>query len=544
MKKKPLADQSVSLIDLPPLSERLQYMTGLRLAFAFVVFVLHFWGSRFTGLTPVEVLPATVIFLTATLVNEFARRLLHRRGLPLLATMLVMDGIYLAWVAFATGGPTSPLRFLIYLHLIGVTLLASYRTGLKVALWHSLMFFVAFYAQLAGWVEPFVPIRGSVEAAAAEFNRLSVLNILAFWFVAIGTALFSASNEKELRRNRDDVGRLAEMAVELEKENEPRSVARVTLRRLAANFHVERAVFVAGRDSLRILAYDGEVPWHQVTPNADALIVEAWSDRRTRLVRQPDPSSNPMLASLFPAGKGLIVVPLYAEARSVGVIVLERGDPMAAIERREIVLMEQFATYAALALRNAWALEEIRKLAQIDPLTGLANRGTFQESLTRELSRADRSGEPVTLLILDIDHFKQVNDTYGHQIGDDVIKNIASTLASVKRDFDTAARYGGEEFAVILPGCNAQDSRAIAERFRTKIKAHREPLEVTSSVGVATYPTDAGNSKDLIKLADDALYESKRAGRDRVTLATDALTSASVGQMREAPSEATPPLDL
>ena len=553
--KRPV-DQSVALIELPPLSERLQYMTGLRLAFAFVVFVLHFWGAQITGLTPVEVLPATVIYLFATLVNEVARRLLHRRGLPLLAIMLIMDGIYLAWVSFATGGPASPLRFMIYLHLIAVTLLASYRTGLKVALWHSLMFFVAFYAQLAGWVEPFVPISGSVQEAATAFNRLSVLNILAFWFVAIGTALFSASNEKELRRNRDDVGRLAGMAVDLEKVNEPRAVAMVTLQRLSANFTSRRSAFIAGRDALRILAYDGEVPYHQVAPNADALIAQAWRDRQIRLIRQVDPATNPMISSLFPNGRGLIVVPLFAEARAVGAIVIEHGDQLGAVERRELMLMEQFATYAALSLRNAWAVGEIKRLAQIDPLTGLANRGTFQDALARELSRSDRSGEQFSLLILDLDHFKNVNDTYGHQIGDDVLKSVAATMETIKRDFDTASRYGGEEFAVILPGCSAGDSRVVAERFRKSIQEQREPVEITASVGIATFPVDATSTKDLIKMADDALYESKRRGRNQVTVAGDSPMDAlkelsdeldeleELEELEDEVSETVPPLDM
>jgi diguanylate cyclase (GGDEF)-like protein len=538
-----------AVIDLPPLSERLQYLTGLRLAFAALVVILRFAGERFTGLTPQEVLPATLIFVAATWVNEFARRYMHRRGLPLLAAMLVMDGIYLAWVMFATGGPTSPLRFLIYMHLIAVTLLASYRTGLKVALWHSLMFFVAFYAQLAGWVEPFVAIEGTVQEAAAEFNRQSVLNIVAFWFVAIGTAMFSASNERELRRNRDDVGRLAGMAVELEEASEPRAVARVTLKRLTSNFASRRAAFIAGRDVLKILAYEGEVPFYTINPNSDALILQAWRDRKPRLVKQADADENPMIASLFPNGKGIVVVPLFAEARPVGAICMEYGEALTGIERREITLLEQFATYAGLALQNAWALEEIKRLAQIDPLTGLANRGTFQEALAREISRSERSGEPLSLVILDIDHFKRINDTWGHQIGDDVLRSVAAALELHKRDFDTASRYGGEEFAIILPGCSTTDSRQIADRFRARIEGLKDPVEVTGSVGVATYPTDATTTKDLIKLADDALYASKDAGRNRVTLAGDTLMDAmsevpeSTGG-RKRVSETVPPLEL
>ena len=530
-------DRSVSVVDLPPLSERLRYVTWFRLSVAGLVIVLNFWGSRFTELAPREVLPATVIFVIAAIVNDFARRILHRRGLPLISAMLLMDGIYLAWVTFATGGPTSPLRFVVYLHLIAVTLLASYRTGLKIALWHSLMFFVAFYAQLAGWVDPFVPIQGTVEQAAASFNRLSVLNVIAFWFVAIGTAAFSAINERELRRNRDDFGRIATFAVELEEVTEPRAVARVTLKRLVANFGGMRGVFVAGRDSLRILAYEGEVPYAQVKANADSLVLHAWRDRRVRLVRQAHASDNPMITALFPQGRGLMIVPLFVEAAPVGAIIIEHGGGVAVIERRVISLIEQFAAYSGLALSNAWAVEEVKRLAQVDPLTGIANRATFQETLAREMSRSERGGDPFSLLLLDIDNFKQVNDTHGHQVGDDVIRGVAYALTSSKRDFDSAARYGGEEFAIILPGCSAQDSRAIADRFRKRVAGITEPVPVTASVGVATFPQDGASAKDIIKAADDALYESKRSGRDRVTVAAE----LELANLTPAPTAPAPP---
>jgi two-component system cell cycle response regulator len=119
--------------------------------------------------------------------------------------------------------------------------------------------------------------------------------------------------------------------------------------------------------------------------------------------------------------------------------------------------------------------------------------------------------------MLDVDHFKKLNDQYGHQTGDEVLKAVAATLAHSCRDFDTPARYGGEEFAVILPVCSAAESLIAAERLRKGINQTDLPVPATASAGVATYPTHAGDPEALIRAADEALYESKRGGRNRVT---------------------------
>jgi diguanylate cyclase (GGDEF)-like protein len=150
-------------------------------------------------------------------------------------------------------------------------------------------------------------------------------------------------------------------------------------------------------------------------------------------------------------------------------------------------------------------------------LTGISNRRTFESTLERELSRATRNGEQLTLAMFDIDHFKKLNDTYGHQTGDDVLKKVAAALAEACRDFDTPARYGGEEFALILPSCSTKESLAVGERLRAAISEIDAVRAITASAGVATFPIHASDAQSLIKAADEALYESKRGGRDRVT---------------------------
>jgi diguanylate cyclase (GGDEF)-like protein len=166
--------------------------------------------------------------------------------------------------------------------------------------------------------------------------------------------------------------------------------------------------------------------------------------------------------------------------------------------------------------------------ARRDPLTRLSNRSHFQEQLYRETVRARRNMQPFSLLLFDIDHFKRVNDRYGHMQGDQVLRYLAEETTRGLRSSDFVARFGGEEFAVILPETREDEARALAERLRTRLQQATVPCEggtisVTVSVGVATFGARAGiDSKDeLVLSADRALYASKQAGRNRVTTASE-----------------------
>jgi len=167
-------------------------------------------------------------------------------------------------------------------------------------------------------------------------------------------------------------------------------------------------------------------------------------------------------------------------------------------------------------LRNARLLDEIERLATRDSLTGLANRRLFDESLRREAARSQRLGSPLSLLVLDVDHFKQVNDSYGHQTGDDVLCEVADALVANTKNFDVAARYGGDEFVVLLPGCSREDAIGVAQRVRNEIAREVGEAPVTISGGIATMPDNAADAERLMAAADAALYEAKRTGRDRV----------------------------
>ncbi len=161
--------------------------------------------------------------------------------------------------------------------------------------------------------------------------------------------------------------------------------------------------------------------------------------------------------------------------------------------------------------------EELQRKVYIDDLTQIYNRTYFEERFAKEISRYQREKTPLSLVFMDIDKFKDLNDNYGHQVGDEVLKELTSLLSDNIRQIDTFARWGGEEFAIIQPNTLLENSKKVAEHLRKIIKNHTfcDDLTVTCSFGVATFK-DTDTQEDLMKRADEALYRAKNAGRDRV----------------------------
>lgn len=192
--------------------------------------------------------------------------------------------------------------------------------------------------------------------------------------------------------------------------------------------------------------------------------------------------------------------------------------------------------------------EALRLQATHDPLTGVWNRGAAIQSFETELHRSHREGKPIALIMADIDHFKLVNDTYGHLAGDAALREVCRRMRRLMRNYDTIGRYGGEEFLIVLPGCDAAEAQHIAERIREKIGGHRVntlegKIDVTISLGVASGDgIQKLDANALIRAADAALYRSKRNGRNRVTVATPAEVRRS--GMTTIPSEPISALEL
>ncbi len=232
-----------------------------------------------------------------------------------------------------------------------------------------------------------------------------------------------------------------------------------------------------------------------------------------------------------PAMPSLLVLPLVVHDRALGTLVLgsrRRGAFGDAVRPT----LEVLASHIAVSLSNARMLKRLEELATTDGLTGLLNKRALMEIGAQKVKSATRFNKPMALLICDIDHFKKVNDTYGHDVGDVVIKGFGEVLKRVKRDTDVVGRFGGEEFVLVCEETDARGAAQLAERIRTEIEsttfhAEQGPLVVTCSVGVAPFPVAGHDWDTLFKSTDEALYASKRGGRNRVTVWSSKLQGAA-----------------
>jgi two-component system cell cycle response regulator len=222
----------------------------------------------------------------------------------------------------------------------------------------------------------------------------------------------------------------------------------------------------------------------------------------------------------------LKIFPLKAGDRVVGTLVCGSRDAGALPEpaQKELAML---ALQAAEAVVRTRLYEQAERLATTDGLTGLLNRRMFSAQLHGRLREAQRYNRPLSLLLLDVDHFKKVNDTYGHPAGDSVLRGIAAVAQKQARETDIVARYGGEEMALILPETDARGAQAIAERIRQAVAvmphaSEQGPLRVTVSIGLATWPGPGDDAEALLEAADKALYRAKQGGRNRVAAANPA----------------------
>ena len=274
-----------------------------------------------------------------------------------------------------------------------------------------------------------------------------------------------------------------------------------------------------------VTASDGDRAWQVLqSPDAPSMAILDWM--------MPGQDGVEICRRLRTLGKASYTYVLFLSARSESQDLVEALDagaddyltkPFNSSElrarlragRRIIELQEQLLA----------AQEELRLRATHDSLTGLLNRFAIMEILRRELARCGREGQPNSILMADLDKFKQINDSFGHQAGDAVLRETAARMQTSFRCYDSIGRYGGEEFLIVLPGCAAGDAWILGERLRTLIAASpfvvgEQQLAVNCSIGCATQPTGESLDADLlIRFADTALYEAKASGRNRTVTA-------------------------
>jgi diguanylate cyclase (GGDEF)-like protein len=326
-----------------------------------------------------------------------------------------------------------------------------------------------------------------------------------------GQALLRAAEQIHSHRSRSALSAaICEMALEVTSATASALIRCGPAQELAIVQHATeglgvQAGFELAEDSLVAVAAQARIP----------LVIEhATGVRRGQLFGPGD---------RFAGAGALAVVPIGRDDVLIGCLVIS-GAEEGSITDEEARNVGLLGAIAATALEIVWEIEEVNRRAETDPLTGLANRRRFDESLRRELSHSDRFGHPLSLVLVDIDHFKRVNDSHGHEAGDAVLRTISRMLADGVRTVDLCARFGGEELAILLPQTTAAGAFELADRLRRRIAGrpiefNEAEIAVTASFGVASYPDVVHSGDALFQAADAALYEAKHNGRNCVRLA-------------------------
>ena len=354
-------------------------------------------------------------------------------------------------------------------------------------------------------------------------DDLRLLTILAD---QAATALESSRHLARARHLAAELRRLLDMSGALARSLDPRQVANLIAEHIGKAMDVdETAISYWDRDADGLIT----LGYHPTTEEAELqpffalegypLTRRVLEEQTVAIVDPDDPDADKVELELL-RNNGLAsstMLPLVAKGEAIGLVeLLSEGRPVS--DPGRLALARTMANEAAMALENARLYEETRKLADHDQLTGFYNHRYLHERLGEEVVRAQRTKRPLAVLMLDLDDFKLVNDTFGHLFGDRVLVHVASIIRGVLRLSDVAARYGGDEFAVVLPETDAGAARHVAERILDALRAApfqaegRLPVPVVASIGIATHPLDGRTATELIAAADRALYASKDLG--------------------------------
>ena len=414
---------------------------------------------------------------------------------------LIVDAALVVVIADRSGGVTSPTLWLIPALCLAVALGLSAPTGFKC---------LALFAVAVG----IVALTGPQDVALAN----AAMPLAAAGAAVVIAAAMTAVNERELRRRGERMSAL----------------------------HAAGAAFGAANDAASL---------HAAAEEAARLILPGWECR----VRA-DSIGTGMRAW---RADGYVHLALPVVSRSdedAGgrpgphihvhtTLVARRPTPRlgsATLRGQQLIALEALADALGAALRRVSLVERLERMSLVDPLTGLANRRSFDDAIEAELARSRRTGAPLGLVILDVDHFKRFNDTHGHQAGDRVLIAVGAALRRAARREDRPCRIGGEEFAVLLPGADEQGAADVAERIRRIIAALDVPGgPVTASFGAAT-AVHGMAAEELVAAADRRLYEAKAAGRNRVVAGVPTLAhptpSSAPDEGMDGPVGPTPPV--
>ena len=339
------------------------------------------------------------------------------------------------------------------------------------------------------------------------------------------TALESARLLTRTESMATELRRLLEMSQELAQTLDPKQVGAVIARHVTAALEMDAGIISSWDIDADLVVSEGEFPDRQIVENHPTYRLAEYPETRrvleeqvTVIIDTADPAANPDEVTILreEGFRLLIMIPLVAKGRSVGVLELMSRDIVPTDDVR-LSLARTMANEAAMALENAHLYEAARSLADRDPLTGFFNHRYLYERMGEEVVRARRTRRPLSLLLLDLDDFKLVNDTFGHQFGDRCLVHLASVVKATLRLSDVPARYGGDEFAVILPDSDHAAAAAVARRInedlaRQPVTAEgRGPVPISVSIGVASLGPGVRSPTELVGAADSRMYEAKVA---------------------------------
>ena len=385
-----------------------------------------------------------------------------------------------------------------------------------------------------GWLVAFIVagMLGSATLLIALTNSLSRENRISRRLRqeardAVEAMHASNAQRDRLSEQRHELGRYAGMLQSCGNRDEIMQLTAATVRRLVPGASGQCYVLRASQDFYEGVAAFGD----RVVSSGDLLQArQCWALRRGQAHYLAGGQEGMRCAHLDAEARledtSVLCVPLAAQGNALGLLHVSApasGDP----DDGDAAIVGALAEQLGLALANLQLRETLQLQSLRDPLTGLFNRRYLEENLVRELHRAERRGSPVSVLMIDVDHFKRFNDTHGHAAGDALLGHVGRTIAASIRAEDMACRYGGEEFTIVLPETDAATAHARAETIRQALESTtvvhlRQTLgPVTASIGVATGPADGATPEVLLQVADAWLYRAKAEGRNRVAPARE-----------------------
>jgi len=369
-------------------------------------------------------------------------------------------------------------------------------------------------------------VRGvlNIEAGAERTLGKGDLQLLQTLARQLSVALRNATLYDEAKGTRDELTVLYEAAKAISSSLEMKSVLETLVQVTCRGFGYEYGAILLVDDrsgDLIVEATHGYPPGTRGYRVASGKGITGRVQRTGRAELVRDVREDPRYLGITPHAVAEIAVPLIREGRVIGVFNVESTRP-AVLGERDVNILTTLAGYATVAIQNARLFEQTEQLATTDGLTGLYNHRYLHQAMERILERSCREGQPLGLIMVEIDNFKRYNDTYGHRRGDEVLRIVADLLRKGTRATDFIARYGGDEFMILLPNTAKETSGEVGERLRRAIEAYPFQLgeniitSVTLSIGIAASPDDGDTVDALVDAVDRAQYSAKRSGGNKV----------------------------